>query len=413
MNPEDRILELNQLIQEPEFIKLRDLLQSKFNIFQFFGIETREISYSKLISRLLDPFANHGLGDIFLKEFLKSLIRDSERYKRFKELKIEYIDIDCAVFDDISIFVEKTIVSKKARIDILLELHIENERWILAIENKIFSKESPEQTITYAQELSQRYLDDKTKLICIFLTPQGDIPSSDIFLSYSWEEVYQILKIIQERSDITDDIRLFLNQFSDSIEVFIMDNPRLNELCEKLFNKYPDVLDFLLKRYSNYQQTPGTELISLIEKELKEKYQKEWEFFSGSNWIKFFKKEWKDIQDKNNWVKAKTQYFSLITFHCELTDKNDLRLYFYSYGYDPEDLRRKFKDNFMSRSRTVNSPYNKYLSTNLNVRNMFNFPVVKDLDQKSEEDIVKSFLTELDKIFKDYIPIFDDLIKNL
>ncbi len=412
MNSDQKTSGLNLLIQEAEFIELNDILQSKFNVFQLLDLENKEIYYSKVLSKLLDPFGNHGLGNTLLKEFLKMLIRDTQRYTKFKELGIEYIDIDCSLLDDVTISVEKTILSKK-RIDILIEISNENNTWIIAIENKIFNEESPNQTILYAEELSTQYPDEKYKKIYVYLTPRGDFPSSNKFLPCSWEEIFLILKTILKKTSIKDDVRLFLNHFSNSIEVFIMENPKLNELCEKLFNKYPEVIDFLTKKYGKYKHSPVSDLIRSIVTKLREKYQTEWVFFTGSNWINFFKKNWKEKQDQNNWVKTKTQYFSLVTFMCQITDRDDLKLYFHSYGYDPDDLRRNFKKEFTNRSESLDSPNNESRNTNLDNRNMFNRVIVKNISQKKENVIISLFLTELDKIFKDYVPIFDDLIRNL
>lgn len=39
------IKHLNEFIQEPDFLKLNDLLQSKFNLFQLLDIENKEIYF--------------------------------------------------------------------------------------------------------------------------------------------------------------------------------------------------------------------------------------------------------------------------------------------------------------------------------------------------------------------------------
>lgn len=408
---EDKIIsQLNLLIQEQEFLELNEVLQENFNIFQLFDIETKEVHYSKVLSKLFDPLGNHGLGDIFLKLFLKMLISDPKRYIKFKELGIEYIDIDCLVLDDISISVEKTILSKK-RVDIFLQINLERESWIIVIENKLLAKESPDQTTDYASELEKKY--PEKKKICVYLTPNGDLPVSNTFIPCSWEEVYQIINLILKKYDLREDIKLFLKHFSNSIEVFIIDNPKLDELCVKLFNKYPEVLEFLLGKFAEYKSSPVSDLINSLEKELKTRYQKKWEFIKGYNWISFFKKEWKELQDHNNWVQRKTQYFSLVTFQLHITDKNDIRLYFFSYGYEPDDLRRRFKSELILGTEKIKSPFNEYLNTNLGVRNMFHYIIEKDIDQKEEGNILRLVLDNLTNIFNYYEPIFDELIRNL
>lgn len=182
MNDSKIVNDLNNLIQQEEFFELKDFIQTEFNIFQILNIETKEIYYSKALSYLLDPFGNHKLGDIFLRDFLKMLLKDEERANKLKNLGIEFIDIDCANFDDIKISTEQTILSKR-KLDIFVKIDMENEHWILVIENKINSYESPNQTKIYSDELSRKFSDKKFKKICIFLTPKGDLPSSNEFLS--------------------------------------------------------------------------------------------------------------------------------------------------------------------------------------------------------------------------------------
>ena len=42
-----------------------------FNIFEAIGVTKREIHHSAFLSFLLNPAGQHGLNDLFLKEFLK------------------------------------------------------------------------------------------------------------------------------------------------------------------------------------------------------------------------------------------------------------------------------------------------------------------------------------------------------
>ncbi len=113
MNDKDIINQLNDLVQEYDFIELNKLLQYKFNLFQLLNIETKEIYYSKILGWLLNPQENHKLGDIFLREFLKTLIRNNERSNYFHDMQIEYIDIDCIPLDNVKVSVEKPILSEK------------------------------------------------------------------------------------------------------------------------------------------------------------------------------------------------------------------------------------------------------------------------------------------------------------
>lgn len=412
MNDSKIVNDLNNLIQQEEFFELKDFIQTEFNIFQILNIETKEIYYSKALSYLLDPFGNHRLGDKFLRDFLKMLLKDEERANKLKNLGIEFIDIDCANFDDIKISTEQTILSKR-KLDIFVKIDMENEHWILVIENKINSYESLNQTKNYSDELSQKFSDKEFKKICIFLTPKGDLPSSNKFLSCTWEEIHILLKSIKEEITIRNEVFFFLDQFTKSIEVFIMDNPRLNELSEKLFDKYPELFDYLLEKYSKYRSLPINELLGQIETQLIKKFSNEWEFITGQNWIHFFKKQWYKKQNDKLWVKINTKYFSLLTFRCEITPKEDLKLYMFSYGYDSEPLRIKFKQKFMDKVEGLPSTYNKYVNKNIDVKPIFNFTVLDKIQAQDDNTSIKIFMGELENILNVYVPILDDIIDSL
>lgn len=90
---------------EKEQIKNKSI---NFNVFDFFKIN--EPTHSTLIASLLDPKGNHGQGNIFLKEFLKS------------------IEID---FNDDDIWL---VTAEIGRIDILLKCL--NRNSVIIIENK-------------------------------------------------------------------------------------------------------------------------------------------------------------------------------------------------------------------------------------------------------------------------------------
>lgn len=179
LKDKDIIKQLNDLVQEPDFTELNKLLQSKFNLFQLLDIEIKEIYYSKILGWLLNPQANHKLGDMFLREFLKHLINNEDRLNYFKKMQIEYIDIDCISLDNVKVSIEQTILSER-RLDIFIQILFleDDENWILVIENKINSIESPNQTKFYSEELYEEYPDIMIKKICVFLTPSGSEPSS-------------------------------------------------------------------------------------------------------------------------------------------------------------------------------------------------------------------------------------------
>jgi hypothetical protein len=73
----------------------RDLEQleamlAEFNIFEAVGMTQQEIRHSHFLAFLLNPAQNHGLGDAFLKQWLKNVLIEAE------QPPVSPVDIDIA-----------------------------------------------------------------------------------------------------------------------------------------------------------------------------------------------------------------------------------------------------------------------------------------------------------------------------
>jgi len=102
-----------------------------------------------------------------------------------------------------------------------------------------------------------------------------------------------------------------------------MANPRLDELCEKLFNKYQEVFDYLIDWNEKNKTQPYKFLLDLLENELNKKYQKtEWKYERGKDWISLF----------NSMFRTRKTCVSI----------------FFSHGIETESLRKKIKENFLT-----------------------------------------------------------------
>lgn len=409
------IQRLNDLLQDPNFQELENLLPWEFNIFQFIGIEETEPNYSKILSKLFDPYKNYGLGDSFLREFLKMVFREEKRKEKLKNLSIEYIDIDCANFDSINVWNEKTILSKK-RIDVLVEMDLDNEKWILAIENKIRHEESENQTINYTKELSRNYPENEYKKICLFLTPDGKMASSEEFLPFTWLEVYKVLDYM-DFSNLKENFKNFLNHLKYSIKVYIMNQleneERVNELLKKLFNKHSEILGFLYEKYPEYAKYYITEIIRMLEGKFKEKYGDQWEYFIGKNWIRFNNKEWHKKQQEEEWVDGKIKYFSLFDFRIEIYN-DKLYLIITSHGNSAEFLRKEFKEKLIQKIKGNNLPFKEAkLNEKPDERAVLTYTFLENVEDEDTDVIINETLKKVDEIMKYYIPQIEDILEGL
>jgi hypothetical protein len=147
----------------------------KFNVFRILRVETKEVRlHSAVIAELLDPLGAHGQGFLFLKSFFSILQANLSSPVASLDEKDQW-------------FVEKEkFIGTDGRIDLLLSCL--GQGYILAIENKIWAGEQPEQMDRYWHWLQERRKKFQHKQL-IFLTPTGRKPvtakeASYICLSY-------------------------------------------------------------------------------------------------------------------------------------------------------------------------------------------------------------------------------------
>ena len=84
MKVEYLLAQISRLYQEAKLDEERKAKRGEFfNIFNVIGLSSEEVRlHSAFIAELLNPQGSHGVGNLFLKEFLKLL-----------DLPIDYIDI--------------------------------------------------------------------------------------------------------------------------------------------------------------------------------------------------------------------------------------------------------------------------------------------------------------------------------
>ncbi len=101
-----------------------------FSLFQFFSIGENKIS--QVLAFFLDINQNHGQGDIFLKEFIKTFYE--------KDIEIKQIENVC-----------EKVITKNRRIDVYIEL----KDLTIAIENKIWADDQNNQLRDYSNFLEK------------------------------------------------------------------------------------------------------------------------------------------------------------------------------------------------------------------------------------------------------------------
>jgi len=201
-----------------------------FSLFQFFSIGENKIS--QVLAYFLDEKQNHGQGDIFLREFVKTFYD--------KEIDIRH-----------SVNICEKVITKNRRIDIYIEL----DDLTIAIENKIWADDQTNQLKDYADFLENK---SKGNYLLLYLNPYGLEPSENSIKNKFKENLIEQkkLKIISYKHDIinlinswlviceADNVSHFLKEFRKFLEVKFLGKNTLNmskELRSIIYNNEPEV----------------------------------------------------------------------------------------------------------------------------------------------------------------------------
>lgn len=225
---------LSELIKDPELEKLE--LELKIpNIFSVLKLESMEIRHSNFLGWLLDPKGSHNLGDIFLRWFLKDI------FALGKSENIDEFEIDGYNFSNLKVYRELH------NIDILLV----SDKFVVAIENKVYSKEHSNQLTKYRKIIEKKY--KEYEKIFVYLTPYGDSPNNEIdskiYCSYSYEEIRKNIVTILEiySSSISDRCKIYLEDYINVLGRVIMKDDKSIELANQIYLNHKEALDFIFE----------------------------------------------------------------------------------------------------------------------------------------------------------------------
>lgn len=181
-----------------------------FNIFNVIGLSSEEVRlHSAFIAELLNPKGSHGVGNVFLKEFLKIL-----------DIPTDYIDIKHCSPDKIT---ERNIGritdSEGGKIDII----IEDGNHAIIIENKIYAEDQKKQLLRY-HNYGNKMFPNGFKLI--YLTLDGHDASSYSLgnkeyecLNISYEdEIIDWLGICYEIAENKPLVRSVIKQYCELVK---------------------------------------------------------------------------------------------------------------------------------------------------------------------------------------------------
>ena len=169
-----------------------------WNVFDVLGRVRIEDAHSDMLAWLLSPWEAHGLGAGFLQEFAK--VATGRSLPNYRVRAVE---------------TRKKINRNGDKIDI----EVQGDRWVLAVENKIDHVEGIDQTQRYA---------DHYELVCkmgveffgVFLTLSGeDAKAASYFHPMSYGKLRQLLDQLVTCSDAGAMVNWFSDHIRDELEI--------------------------------------------------------------------------------------------------------------------------------------------------------------------------------------------------
>ena len=282
-----------------------------FNIFNVIGLSSEEVRlHSSLIAELLNPKGSHGLGNIFLKEFLKIL-----------DIPTDYIDIKHCSQEKIT---ERNIGritytdTDGGRIDII----IEDGNHAIIIENKIYAEDQKNQLLRYYNYGSKKF-PNGFKLI--YLTLDGHDASSYSLgnkkyecLNISYEnEIIDWLGTCYEKAEDKPLVRSVIKQYCELVKQ--LTNTDMDQNYKK------DLMSLILK--PEYVIYVG-EILKLqydwMEELINDNIWKPLEEYAHSRGMRFEKEEERGVETGAYIYKKEWNYYGIFIKSDRRYDWNDM-----------------------------------------------------------------------------------------
>lgn len=345
---------IEDLLMDMEIFEQIETKLSNFNAFETLGIVNTEIRHSNVLAWLLNPKENHGLGDVFIKKLIQTLFYQNKNIILKSNLTL--FDISLMDYDDFNIRREWR------NIDILAIS--EENKLVLVIENKVWSKESNNQLKKYFDIIHKEF--SEYNKVFIFLTPYGDASSDEEnWISFNYKNIFDILqKSIELKKDlISQSVKFFIEQYLEILRRYIVGDFELEKICREIYYKHQKALDLIFE----YKPDIYSEISDYIT-EVLEQHPNVLEDNSNKTLIRFITEDLDEIIERkgNGWTTS-----NRILLY-EIQNKNDKIVVKLIIGPGDDIIRNKIfeianknKNLFKGMKETLSPQYSQIFSKEL------------------------------------------------
>lgn len=306
-NADEMLRDLNALVLSPELRAVETLL-ANFNLFRVLRFEHGEIRHSNVLSWLLQPDESHGLNDAFLRRWLMRVFHDAP------QANLTAVELDALGIRFVR--VQREWQTGDGFLDLLVRVQtFDDGEWIVAIENKIWSPQSPGQLQGYRTAVEQAFPGAKRRLF-IFLSRREQTPEDTSWQRADYVQVRdELAALLSEQKDlIGPEPAVLIRHYLEILEETSMSRDRIAELAKTLYQKHRLALDAIMEHRPDYvrdlsdrlalklaNDAPGLKLVPL---------------FCQKFYVRFLPAEWNTPANRAGqaWHKSDSAYIL-----CELS----------------------------------------------------------------------------------------------
>ena len=306
MEPAEQYAALKRFDRDLDLVELGRQL-SEFNLFRLLDIVRDEEKHSRVLAWLLNPRGSHQLGDAFLKRFLSTTT-----------------PLEVSTDDWSTVQVEREwrnrVGGQWGFLDILVR--DEEQQFLCAIENKVWSGEHSRQLTRYRQALEAQFPDFDRHYV--FLSP-GGISARDATEREHWRPVgYGLICDLVEETvkssagSISEGVRVFLMQYASAVRRGILRNEESRVLAWKIYRRHKSAIDYIGRE----RLDPPVEMDRILREVIRNQAGSGWkleELHKQRGFTRFAPEEWQKfpvLKTGTGWLPACPELL-LFQFRCE------------------------------------------------------------------------------------------------
>lgn len=352
-----------------------------------FGINNKEVYITQWITFFLDPYLNNGWYGM-LNALLTFYHREVLNDKSFNDT----IDGNVTVHPEY-------IFNDGRRIDIL----VSTKKYLIAIENKLWSEEQIDQTKDYSKSLEQLLNEENYKgknLVCLYLKPKYNKSNAEekYFKNITYGQLYGELEKSEQPYDertkwLFEEFKTYIGE--ELMETYPVCSDRVNE-----YKNYYRIIDPIKMEFDNY--------LNRIDNWLKDNDELKEHGFDPSG-LPNKKDYWQIVKKDKKW--------RTIDFHVEVIPQKESK-YVERFGLadsliivihlEPKSNREEIVERFMREiGSIIEGPNNTYELINIK-------GIVCNLSNKTEaQKTIQRMLDVIEsKEFQAFYEIADEIIKG-